>query len=112
SEQAQPTMMAIRMHEFGPPSVLKFEEAPRPIAGDGELLVRVHAASINPVDWRIRSSGGRMARLPYIPGFDISGVVEQAGNNVSKFKPGDEVFAMLALGRGGAYAEYAIVKES
>lgn len=76
------------------------------------MLVRVHAAGVNPVDWKIRTGGGRMAALPYTPGFDVSGVVEQVGSNVGKFKVGDEIFAMVDLRRGGCYAEYAIVKET
>src|SRR5437773_12576324 len=88
------TMKAIRYHEHGPASVLKYEDAPRPTPGEGEMLVRVHAAGVNPVDWKIRAGGGRMAK-PYIPGFDVSGVVEQVGPKVSKLKAGDEVFAMV-----------------
>src|SRR5436190_9893002 len=105
------TMKAIRYHEHGPASVLKFEDAPRPTPGEGEMLVRVHAAGVNPVDWKIRAGGRSMAK-PYIPGFDVSGVVEQVGPKVSKLKAGDEVFAMVDLRRGGCYAEYTIVKET
>ncbi len=111
----QPMMSAIVIHEHGGPEVLKLEQVPRPTAGEGELLVRVHAAGVNPVDWKMRAAGfGGRGKLPYTPGFDISGVVEQVGPKVSKFKAGDAVFAMLDLRRvsGGGYAEYAIVKES
>jgi NADPH:quinone reductase-like Zn-dependent oxidoreductase len=78
------------------------------------MLVRVHAAAVNPIDWRIRSSGRRLSGQPgpYVPGFDLSGVVVSTGPQVSRFRPGDEIFAMLDLRRGGAYAEYAIVGES
>jgi NADPH:quinone reductase-like Zn-dependent oxidoreductase len=107
-------MQAVRIHEFGAPSVLTLEAAPRPVPGPGELLVRVHAAAINPVD-----TGARAGRapdfvhaLPYTPGFDVSGVVAEVGDGVSRFAPGDAVFAMLHLRRGGGYAEYAIVRES
>src|SRR4051812_22938260 len=109
AESAQ-QMLAIRIHEFGGPEVLKLEPAPRPAPGAGEMLVRVHAAGVNPIDWRIRAGPGFGAKLPYIPGFDMSGVVDELGPNVTKFKKGDEIFAMLDLRRGGAYAEYAIVK--
>lgn len=108
-----PTMKAIRYHEAGGPDKLVLEDAPIPAPGDDEMLVRVHAAAVNPVDAKIRargpSSGGR---FPSIPGYDVSGVVEAAGKAVTKFKVGDEVFAYLSLQRAGGYAEYAIVKES
>ncbi|CAN5366888.1 NADP-dependent oxidoreductase [soil metagenome] len=108
-----PTMQAVRVEAFGDRSVLKIEEMPRPTPGDGEMLVRVYAASVNPVDWKIREHGKQMGRtVPYTPGFDVSGVVESVGSGVTKFKSGDAIFAMLDLRRGGAYAEYAIVKES
>lgn len=107
--QAQ-QMSAIRVNEFGGPEVLKIETVDRPVPGDGELLVKVHAAAVNPIDWKIRA-GGR-GTVPYTPGFDLSGVVEQVGGGAGKFKAGDAVYAMLDLRRGGAYAEYAIVKES
>jgi NADPH:quinone reductase-like Zn-dependent oxidoreductase len=108
-------MNAVRIHEFGGRDVLKFEQAPRPTPGEGELLVRVHAASVNPVDWKVRKSGGRgwlKIELPFTPGYDVSGVVEEVGPGVTKFKAGDAVYAFMDLNRGGAYAEYAIVKES
>jgi NADPH:quinone reductase-like Zn-dependent oxidoreductase len=108
-------MSAIVVHEHGGPEVLKLEQVPRPAAGEGELLVRVHAAGVNPVDWKMRAAGfGGRGKLPYTPGFDVSGVVEQTGPKATKFKAGDAVFAMLDLRRvsGGGYAEYAIVKES
>jgi NADPH:quinone reductase-like Zn-dependent oxidoreductase len=106
-------MKAVRVHEFGDRSVLKLESVDRPTPGAGEMLVRVHAASVNPVDWKIREHGKQMGRsVPYTPGFDFSGVVESVGSGVTKFKASDAIFAMLDLRRGGAYAEYAIVKES
>jgi NADPH:quinone reductase-like Zn-dependent oxidoreductase len=108
-------MQAVRIHEFGAPSVLRLESAPRPLPGPGELLVQVHAAAVNPVDTGARagrSQGIVHAALPYTPGFDISGVVAEVGDGVTRFVPGDAVFAMLHLRRGGGYAEYAIVRES
>jgi len=95
--------------------VLELHEIPQPIAGVGELLLRVHAAAINPVDTSVRAgrAGGLSgAGIPYVPGFDVSGVVSAVGPGVTGFNIGDEVFAMLDLRRGGGYAEYAIVKES
>src|SRR5688572_26361405 len=110
---AADTMRAVRVDEFGDRSVLKIVTIDRPTPGEGELLVRVHAAAVNPVDWKMRQGGGRMGmKTPFTPGFDVSGVVESVGAGVTKFKAGDAIFAMLDLRRGGGYAEYAIVKES
>lgn len=108
-----PTMKAVRFHEYGPANNLKLEEVARPTPGADEILVKVHAAGVNPVDAKIRAGSlGKMARLPSTPGFDVSGVVEAVGKNVTRFKAGDEVFAYLSLQRAGAYAEYCAVKES
>jgi NADPH:quinone reductase-like Zn-dependent oxidoreductase len=109
-----PTMRAVRISEFGGPDVLRVEEVPRPAPGAGELLVAVHAAAINPVDTGVRAGELQSlasARLPYIPGYDLSGVVVEVGEGVTRYAPGDEVFAMRHLRRGGAYAEYAVVRE-
>jgi len=108
-------MQAIQIQQFGGPEVLEIHEIPRPVAGVGELLLKVHAAAINPVDTSVRAgrAGGLSgAGIPYVPGFDVSGVVSAVGPGVSGFNTGDEVFAMLDLRRGGGYAQYAIVKES
>jgi NADPH:quinone reductase-like Zn-dependent oxidoreductase len=115
AESSSATMLAVRISEFGGPDVLRLEEAPRPAPGPGELLVQVHAAAVNPVDTGVRAGQAQSiahARLPYIPGYDLSGVVAEVGEGVTRFSPGDEVFAMLHLRRGGAYAEYAIVKDA
>src|SRR5262245_45887513 len=79
--QSPPTMKAVRIHEFGKPEVLKYEDAPRPEPKANELLIRVSAAGVNPVDWKLRSGmfGSRGATLPFIPGFDVAGVVEKVG---------------------------------
>lgn len=110
-------MKAVRVHNYGGPEVLHFEDAPRPTPGSGELLVKVHAASVNPIDWKIRA--GYMKEyiplpLPFIPGWDVSGVVEAVGPGVTKFKKDDEVYSrpdVAAHGYGG-YAEYVVVKET
>jgi len=89
------TMFAVRMHSYGGPEVLKYEEIPRPKAGAGEILIKVHAAGINPVDWKIREGYLKeMANrtLPLIPGWDFSGVVDSIGPGAKKFEEGDEVF--------------------
>jgi NADPH:quinone reductase-like Zn-dependent oxidoreductase len=110
-------MKAVRVHNYGGPEVLRFEDAPRPTPGSDELLVKVHAASVNPIDWKVRA--GYMKDfiplpLPFIPGWDVSGVVEALGSGVTKFKKGDEVYSRPDVARKGegAYAEYVVVKES
>ena len=113
--QQSATMQAIQILEFGDTEVLEVREIPRPVPGPGELLLRVHAAAVNPVDTSVRAgrAGGLSgAQLPYVPGFDVSGVVVATGAGVDRFEVGDAVFAMLSLRRGGGYAEYAIVLEN
>ena len=108
-------MRAIQIQEFGDTEVLRIQEVPMPVPGPGELLVRVHAAAVNPVDTSIRSgrAGGLSgASLPYVPGFDVSGTVTAIGPEVDEFEVDDEIFAMVNLRRGGTYAEYTIVLEN
>ncbi len=111
-------MKAVRLHEFGGPEVLCYEEAPRPLPGAGEVLVRVHAASLNPSDLYLRDGYRALPpewrpipSFPLILGTDISGVVAAVGENVSEFSPGDEVFSMVRFPHdlmtgSNAYAEY------
>jgi NADPH:quinone reductase-like Zn-dependent oxidoreductase len=109
------TMQAVRMHAYGGPDVLKFEEAPRPKPGVGEILVLVHAAAVNPIDWKIREGYLKQAveyAMPLIPGWDYSGVVETTGPGADRFEEGDEVFGRGDITLDGAYAEYIVVKES
>ncbi|MSQ23006.1 MAG: NADP-dependent oxidoreductase [Chloroflexi bacterium] len=97
-------MKAIRFHENGGAEVLVLEDAPRPAPGEGEVLVRVHAAGVNPVDSAIRRGSFGSATLPGTPGLDLAGVVEAVGPGVTAFAPGQMVF-----GNGrGCYAEYAL----
>ncbi|AJY77707.1 hypothetical protein VN24_13325 [Paenibacillus beijingensis] len=104
-------MKAIRYHSHGGPEVLQVEKVPRPKPAKHEVLVRVHAAGVNPGDWQIRSGlAGNRFPLPYIPGWDVSGVVEEVGPGSSLFRVGDEVFGMTA--DSGACAEYVAVPES
>ena len=108
-------MKAIRIHSFGGPDVLAFEDAPRPPIGSGEVLVKVHAASVNPVDRFIRAGylQGRVdLPLPLIPGMDLSGVVEAIGPAVSGLAVGDAVFGFSNMIRQGTYAETAAVSAS
>ena len=99
-------MNAARIHEFGEPSVLRYEEAPTPAPAGDQILIRVHAAGINPVDGKIRSGNfGFRPELPAILGRDVSGIVEES--TIRDFAVGDEVFGMLDYHRG-TYAEYAV----
>jgi NADPH:quinone reductase-like Zn-dependent oxidoreductase len=107
-------MKTQRFHAFGGPGVLKMEELPRPDLGEEELLVKVMAAGVNPVDYKIREGKYPAVKaddLPYVPGREIAGTVEACGGLVDEWKVGDAIFAMLGIDRGG-YAEYAIVKDS
>jgi NADPH:quinone reductase-like Zn-dependent oxidoreductase len=108
-------MKAIRIHSYGGPEVLKYEDAPRPKPRRGEVLIRVHAAGVNPVDWKVREGylkGMLHHSLPLIPGWDLSGVVEKAGPRVTRFQKGDEVYSRPDIARNGAYAEYIVARES
>ena len=106
-------MHAVRIHSFGDTDVLKVEEVSPPEPKENEIVVRVMAASVNPVDYKIRSGKYPLVKqdqLPKVLGRDVSGVVERVGAGVRKFKKGDAVYAMLRSEVGG-YAEYAIVTE-
>lgn len=114
AESPRSPMKAVVVHEYGGPEVLKYEDTPKSEPKDNEILVRVIAAGVNPVDGLIRS--GKYAKffnttLPLIPGYDIAGVVEKAGAKIAKFKTGDAVYAYIDLQKGGGYAEYALVTE-
>jgi NADPH:quinone reductase len=103
-------MKAIRVHEFGGPEVLRFEEVPRPRPGAGEVLVRMHAIGVNPVETYIRAGTyARLPALPYTPGNDCAGVVEQVGPDVNEFKPRDHVYTGGSLA-GSTYAEFTLCK--
>jgi NADPH:quinone reductase-like Zn-dependent oxidoreductase len=107
-------MKAIVVHEYGGPEVLKYEDAPQPEPKGDEVLVRVIAAGVNPVDRVARSEKGAEffhIKLPAIPGYDFAGVVEKTGAKVTQFKTGDPIYAYVALNKGGGYAEYAVATE-
>jgi NADPH:quinone reductase-like Zn-dependent oxidoreductase len=108
------TMKAVVVNEFGGPGVLKYQDAPTPEPKSDEILVRVVAAAVNPVDTYVRqgklSRGGNHG--PIIIGYDIAGTVEKAGAEAKKFKPGDAVYCYLSVMRGGGYAEFTVAKES
>jgi len=106
-------MKAVRFHTYGPADVLVYEDAPKPEPAGGEALVKVHATSVNPIDWKIRAGRLRSLReypLPFILGWDLSGVIESVGPGVTQWKPGDEVYSLPDPARNGAYAEYVAVQ--
>jgi NADPH:quinone reductase-like Zn-dependent oxidoreductase len=107
------TMKAIRIHAFGGLDALKFEDLPIPEPREGEFLVKVEAASVNPVDYKIREGkypAVQADKLPLVMGRDLAGIIATRGAHASdQLKEGDTVYAMLGPDRGG-YAEYAIVK--
>ncbi len=107
-------MKAIRIHEYGGADVLRYEDAPMPELQPDDVLIRVAAASFNPIDAKIRQ--GFMQEhlpkpLPFVLGWDCAGTVEKIGGEVSRFSVGDEVFTMPEFARGGTYAEFVAVNE-
>jgi len=103
------SMKAVQVHAYGGSDVLTYGEAPRPIPQAGEVLIKVHATTVNPFDCAVHTgyvSGYFQYELPLIPGTDVSGVVEAVGAGVSTFRKGDEVYARAGVMRPGAYAEY------
>jgi NADPH:quinone reductase-like Zn-dependent oxidoreductase len=106
---------AIVIDAYGGAERLTLRELPDPKPGTGELLVKVRAAGVNPVDWKIRRGDLKLflwLSFPYVPGGDVAGEVVEVGPGVSQFKPGDAVVAFVDTKRGGGYAELAVVKES
>jgi NADPH2:quinone reductase len=102
-------MKAIRVDEFGDPEVLRLEEVPRPRPGLGQVVVRMHAIGVNPVETYIRAGTyAYKPELPYTPGNDGAGVVEQVGPDLKEFKPGDRVYAAGSI--SGTYAEFALCR--
>jgi NADPH:quinone reductase-like Zn-dependent oxidoreductase len=102
-------MKAVAIHKYGGPNELKLEDWQDPAPGEGEVLVRVAAASINPIDWKIRSGAAQHifpTEFPAILGFDLSGTVREVGAGVTEFAPGDKVFARAPK----TYAELCVVK--
>ena len=103
-------MKAIRVTAFGGPDVLRLEEVPTPNPGPGEVLVRIHASGINPVETYIRAGTyARLPELPYTPGNDGAGVVEKVGANVNEFNAGDRVYTGGSV--SGTYAEFALCRK-
>lgn len=106
-------MKAVIYRRPGPPNVLEYTDVAEPRINDRRVLVRIRAAGVNPVDWKMRRMRLRVPwqRWPVIPGSDLAGEVVRAGAAVARFRPGDTVYGMLSPLTGGAYAEYAAVAE-
>src|SRR4026209_2412153 len=112
-------MKAIVYQKYGPPDVLQLKDVTKPVPGDDEVLVRVHAASANPADWHVMRGDPFFIRLALGPlkpkhpilGADIAGRVEAVGKDVRQFQPVDEVFGNVSQSGFGAFAEYASVPE-
>lgn len=104
-------MKAVRIHEFGRPEVLKYEDVPEPQPGPGEIRIRIIAAGVNPMDWKIRKGLVGELPLPMIMGLDVAGVVDALGQGGVFFQPEEEVFAKVSIGEGG-YAEYTVVNST
>lgn len=111
-ESTMPMMKAIIIREYGGPEVLKYEDVPRPEPKENQVLVRVIAAGVNPIDALIREDTYAKefgTNLPLVPGYDIAGVVEKTGAKITKLKVGDAVYGYVLS--GGGYAEYAVASE-
>ena len=107
-------MKAVRIHAYGDESALRYEDAPMPDIAPDDVLVRVVAASVNPVDWKVREGYLKQMlphQFPLTLGWDVSGVVDATGKNVSHFKVGDAVFSRPDIKRNGTYAEYVAIRE-
>lgn len=113
-------MKAIVYRKYGPAEVLKLEDVAKPVPKDGEVLVKVRAASLNRGDWRMmrgkpfvaRMAGGLFKPRKAIPGADIAGTIEAVGRNAGRFKPGDEVFGDITFLGSGGFAEYTVARET
>lgn len=107
-------MKAMTLKSFGGPEAFELQDMPKPVAQAGQVLVRVHATSINPLDYQVRRGDYRdLVSLPAITGHDVSGVVEAVGAGVTTFSPGDEVWYTPQIFDGpGSYAEYHVANES
>ena len=103
-------MQAMVVTEFGSEQVLQLREVSDPVPGEHDLLIEVHASAMNPVDWKVRTSGLGMPRqFPFILGFDVSGIVKAKGDRVDGFRIGDAVYASPSLARDGSNAELVCV---
>lgn len=114
-------MKAITYESYGPPEVLQLKEVEKPTPKDDEVLVKIHAASVNAYDWHLLTAdiflvrlmgGGLLRPKNTMLGADIAGRIEAAGSNVKQFRPGDDVFGDISASGNGGFAEYASVPEN
>ncbi len=101
-------MQAVRIHDYGGPEVLIYEQAPRPQPKAGEVLIKLKASGVNPADWKMRGGAYKQfmpLQFPWTPGLEGAGVIEETGDGVTSFKPGQEVYGRMT----GSYAEYVSV---
>lgn len=106
-------MKSVIIERYGKPEVLKIKEIPIPQIENDEILIKVLASSVNPVDWKVRKGMLRIMpgqKLPKMLGADLCGIIEKIGEGVEGFKKGDEVYGMISAIQGGAYAEYVVAK--
>jgi NADPH:quinone reductase-like Zn-dependent oxidoreductase len=109
------TMQAVRIHAYGGPEVLRYESVPIPTPQSDDVLIRVHAAAVNPFDWQVRAGYFQswfQHTLPLTLGWDVSGVVEATGADVHNVQVGESVYARPDSNRDGSYAEYVVVRAS
>src|SRR5580692_10024852 len=103
-------MKAVLLTAHGGPETLRYGDAPDPVAGPGEVVVDIYAASVNAADYKVRLGGYSKLKFPYILGRDFSGVVSEVGEGVADLEVGDAVFGVADQGQEGAYAEKIAVK--
>jgi NADPH:quinone reductase-like Zn-dependent oxidoreductase len=103
-------MKAAFIEQHGGPEVLKYGDLPDPVAGPGEVVIDIVAASVNGADWKVRAGDYRQPKFPHVLGRDFSGVVSAVGEGVTDFRVGDAVFGVCEAGQEGAYAEKIAVK--
>lgn len=101
-------MQALVLDQPGSPATLRLAEVPRPVPGPGEVLVRVHAVGLNPVDYQLAQSGHAAWQYPFILGLDVSGTIEELGEGVTQWRPGEPVYYHGDLSRPGGYAQWAV----
>lgn len=107
-------MKAVVINKYGAPEVLQFQDIPKPEIKSDQMLVKVYATSINPIDWKTRNGMLKIIfgnKFPMVLGYDISGEVVEVGSGVTQFRPGDQIYACLDPATSGSYAEYAAVSE-
>ena len=104
-------MKAVEIYKNGGPEELKYDETPKPEINPDDVLVKIYASGVNPVDYKVRKGDGRYGGFfPRILGWDFSGVIEQTGSKVYDWKPGDAVYGRPDITRNGTYAEYVAVR--